>query len=537
VVIGGPTGKWFSGSLIQQTGLNCATAILGSAYTEVMVSGIASYGGLPAVPRVNQPYWTSLLVAIPGNPCGTGSASVNTDVVMPPNTTYDATRQIRCFGQSRTGNTFTEITNETWSFLGSSGRYCPTGSTTSALHQGGLSFGFRPLASGQLFQIFVPVKSSQPLVGIANNPADGFRWLTDASGVYANPGLSTVWANVFPAVAGSPAVFFARDPTVVPYWKADAPSAPIDKRNRVELWANVYTAGLEGNLCYEVRRISDSSLRATCSIDPGWNGYVAPGLDTVQILPDPSLTGPNGGYVPFFFDFPDEWNQDMRITWTFTPTGGSPVSKSADFHTLAGPDTDGDGVADATDACPALRGTESNGCLPAVQGDDDHDGAFGANDKCPDVDGKGAADGCPVTTPTPATPGTQVTPTPTPTLVALRGAIKTKKNARLKRSLILGAGAPIAITCTKDSRAAVSLNITAKTAKTLRIKTKSKRLKIASASGTCKAAGGGKLKLVAVKRYKGNLRAAKKAFAATLALKVTDATGSAAAPQVPVSVG
>src|SRR3954463_7752013 len=150
-VIGGPTGKWFSGSLIQQTGLNCATAILGSAYTEVMVSGIASYGGLAHVPRVNEAYWTSLLVAIPGNPCGPGSASVNTDVVMPPNTTFDSSRQIRCFGQSRSDSTFQEITNQTWSFLGQSGRYCPTTATTSALHQGGLSFGFRPLASGQFF--------------------------------------------------------------------------------------------------------------------------------------------------------------------------------------------------------------------------------------------------------------------------------------------------------------------------------------------------------------------------------------------------
>jgi hypothetical protein len=36
-----PGGKWISGDLLQQTGLNCSTAILGEPYTEVMVSGNA----------------------------------------------------------------------------------------------------------------------------------------------------------------------------------------------------------------------------------------------------------------------------------------------------------------------------------------------------------------------------------------------------------------------------------------------------------------------------------------------------------------
>jgi hypothetical protein len=535
-VIGGSTGKWFSGSLIQQTGLNCSTAILGSAYTEVMVSGVASYGGLPNVPRVNDAYWTSLLVAIPGNPCGSGSASVNTDVALPPGTTVDTSRPIRCFGQGRTANTFSEITNEGWSFLGSSGRYCPTQATSSGLHPGAVSLGFRPLANGQLFQIFVPVKSAQQLVGIATSPTHEFRWFTDSSGVYSNPGVSTVWANVFPATApggGTPAVFFARDPTVVPFWKADAPTSPFDSRNRVELFANVYTAGLGGTLCYEIRRISDNTLRGTCAIDPGWNGTVAPGLDTVQILPDPAVTGPNGGYAPLYFDGPDrpdpEWDQDMRITWTFTPTSGSPVSRSANFHTLPGPDTDGDGVADVRDACASVKGTEANGCLPSVQGDDDNDGAFGANDKCPTVNGNGAADGCPVTVSPP--------PPPPPVLPKVLGGLLTvKKNAKLKRSEILKKGAAIPITCTKDSQAAVSLSITPQTAKKLKIKTK-KAVAIASGKGACTEAGGGRLKLTVVKKYKGSLTRAKKAFAATLELKLTEPGSSATAPKIPVKVG
>ena len=57
----------------------------------------------------------------------------------------------------------------------------------------------------------------------------------------------------------------------------------------------------------------------------------------------------------------------MRITWTFIlrrrrAQAGRP--NSADFRTLAGPDTDGDGVADASDACPSAKGTLSQR-LPA----------------------------------------------------------------------------------------------------------------------------------------------------------------------------
>ena len=50
-LLAGANSKWISGSIIQQTGLNCSTAILGEPYTEVMVSGSASYGGLPSACR------------------------------------------------------------------------------------------------------------------------------------------------------------------------------------------------------------------------------------------------------------------------------------------------------------------------------------------------------------------------------------------------------------------------------------------------------------------------------------------------------
>src|SRR5262245_11047917 len=135
--VGGVGSKWFSGDLLSQTGENCA--VLGSPYTETMVSGVAEYGGLTDVPRVGQQYWTAFLVSIPGDPCGTGSSAVETDLVLPPNTSVDTSLPIRCFGQPSGASTFEELTNGTWSFMGQTGRYCPTQATASALHQGGLS--------------------------------------------------------------------------------------------------------------------------------------------------------------------------------------------------------------------------------------------------------------------------------------------------------------------------------------------------------------------------------------------------------------
>lgn len=517
--------KWFSGSLIQQTGLNCSTAVLGSAYSEVMVSGIGSYGGLAAVPRVNQGYWTSLLLSIPGNPCGPGSASVNTDLVLPPNTAYDNTRPIRCFGQARAASTFEEISSQTWSFAGSTGPYCPLGAATSGLHAGALSFGFRPLASGQLFEIFVPVKSSAPLIGAANTPADGFRWLTDASGVYENPGLSTVWANVFAgAGGGTPSVFFSREPSVVPFWKPDAPTTPADARNRIELWVNVYTAGLAGSLCFEIRRVSDNTLRADCTIDGGPYS-VAAGFDTAQLNPvDAVHTGPNGGYVPLWFDGPDkpdpEWNQDMRITWKFTPTGGAAVTKSIDFHTLAGPDADGDGVADAVDSCVGVKGTLANGCMPAVQGDVDGDGAFGANDLCPTISGNGSTDGCPAAVVPPVVlPPVAVTPPPVvATPIALKGAIGLRRLARLRRSLLLTTGATVPVTCSVASKATTTLTVTRAVAKRLGIRTARPTLVIGTATGACGAARGATLRVKYLRSYTPALKRYTKPFVAQLSL-------------------
>lgn len=328
--MGGAGSKWFSGSLIQELGENCI--ILGESYTEVMVSGIGSYGGAPGggVVKVGDAYWVSLLVAIPGNPCGSGSSSVVTNLVLPRKTSFDGTRQIRCFGTPRFSSDFLDLTNENWNAFGHSGRYCPTGPNNSAPI--GQNYGFRPLANGQMFWIFVPVKTTGTLQGAGSN--DEFNWLTYSSAAYASPGRSSMWANVFAANTSTqaPYIYFASEPAAIPYWCA---TCSAGTENRVEFWVNAFTGGHGGHLGYEIRRRDNNALLATNTNDPGYNGTVPAGLDLVQVLADGDDKGPNGGYVPFFFG-PDLANVPMKITWDFTYNGNQHATGTVNFRTLSG---------------------------------------------------------------------------------------------------------------------------------------------------------------------------------------------------------
>ena len=360
-VVGGANSKWFSGSLIQQIGANCS--ILGSQYTEVMVSGVGSYGGTQGVVRVNDPYWVALMVAIPGNPCGTGSSAVTTDLVFPKNTIYDSSRPIRCFGTPRSNpDNLLELTNESWSFLGHSGRYCPTGPSVAPI---GKRFGYRPLANGQFFWIFVPVKTTSTLVG-AGGP-DEFNWLTYSTGVYANPDRSQIWANVFANSGGNattPYVYFARQPAAIPFW---CTGCPAGTENRVEFFANLYSAGLAGNLCFKIERTDigpPGNAVGDCTILGGaWNPAVPAGGSLFQVYGTGAALGPNGGYVPFYYEQSlGEWDKPMKITWTFTYAGGS-KSGTANFRTLAG-----SGDQDQCDVPPPLPAGCTLPPLPKLKG-------------------------------------------------------------------------------------------------------------------------------------------------------------------------
>jgi hypothetical protein len=67
--------------------------------------------------------------------------------------------------------------------------------------------------------------------------------------------------------------------------------------------------------------------------------------------------------------------------------------------TEAPPDTDGDGIPDASDDCPTVAGPASNnGCPVTTPTDSDGDGTPDASDECPAVAGPASNAGCPVST-------------------------------------------------------------------------------------------------------------------------------------------
>jgi hypothetical protein len=175
-----------------------------------------------------------------------------------------------------------------------------------------------------------------------------------------------------------------------------------------------------------------------------------------------------------------------------------------------------------------VKGTLPNGCLPAAQPDPDQDGVYGAADLCPDKAGNGTLDGCPVVFPGPD-PGPGPGPGPGPT--TLVGTLQVKSGALFKGAALLK-GAPVKFECTVDSAAEGTLSIAAKVAKRLGIKTKKKQktVGIAKGKGQCKAGSGGSLKLKVLAAHAKKVKKAKKAFPASLAVKLT------APGQTPVTV-
>ncbi|MBI4898155.1 MAG: hypothetical protein HY827_07290 [Actinobacteria bacterium] len=500
-------GKWFSGSLLMQSGTNCSTAILGDPYSETMVSAIASYGGDSSggVARVGNRYYASLLISVPGNPCGSGTSVIGTDLVLPRGTTVDTSAPIRCFGKPRNSNDFGELTGGIWTMPadmgGGSGEYCPATVSGPLTGYGQYGVGFRPVVSGQMYQIFVPIKSTQTLEGAAHSPADEITWILSSSGTYDQFGATKVWTNVFSSGGGSgPFLYFARNPSVVPFWDK---TKPAGQENRAEWFANLYSDFKAGTFCWEYypHPTATGSPQFTCNSPiVTWNGSVTNASDLWQIYGTGEGAGPNGGYVPPLVFDPSETG---TVRWTFTPTSppGPTIFKDVTFTTLSGPDNDGDGVVDAQDACPAVKGTESNGCQPAVQPDTDKDGIFGAADKCPNENGAGSLDGCPKAG---ALIGGDVGP--------IAG------NKFKRKALVKGVSLPL--TCRVNAKATGLLTITAKVAKKLKLKVKRKAKTVTIGTGTadCAGTGGGTLTLKLSKTAKKKVLKARKGFAATLTI-------------------
>lgn len=499
-VTGISNSKWTVGDSGQTYGTNCSTAILGSAYPEVMEMAYSQYGGTAGSVRVGDQYWAMIHLAVTGNPCPKGSDIISIDLAMPPGTSFDATRPIRCFSTPMHSTDYYESTNEGWDMrpigINAYGRTCPNGLTPSATGHG-VGLDYRGLASGQNFLMYVPVKSTQALVGMGNSD-HRFVWLVNPSLAYNYFGTQT-WANVFPGTATSPYIYFTREPSVVPYWSS---TQPAGQQNLVEMFANVFTDFQPGTFCYNLYEGSTATGSPVLSC-ANFNGSVD---GTSDIWFAKGTGTPNGGAVSFYMDPPD-YGKIFTLQWYFDPSGPGPTiySTPISFKALSGPDDDADGIAnDGTDQCPSDKGEAPNGCPKSIAAaaDPDGDGLAGAKDKCPALTMIGSADGC-------------------PTLTAGFG-----KLPKLKRSkLVKGVSFPV--TCSLDSPTKADLVVKSSVAKKLKLKVKkgAKTVSIGSAKGTCRASGGAKLKLKLSSKAKKAVTKSKKSIKATINLTFTPGGG------------
>lgn len=497
-VTGISNSKWTTGDSGQTYGTNCSTAILGSSYPEVMEMAYSQYGGRAGSIRVGDQYWAMIHLAVTGNPCPKGSDIISIDLAMPPGTSFDSSRAIRCFSTGiHDGSNFYESTNENWDMrpigINAYGRTCPSGLTPSSTGYG-VGLDYRGLATGQNFLMYVPVKSTQQLVGSGNSD-HRFVWLVNPSLAYNYFGTQT-WANVFPAGPSSPYIYFARTPSVVPFWDASAASG---HKNNIELFANLFSNSQAGTFCFKLYAGSTAtgSPVLTCS------NTVDSSSDTWYAYGD----GPNGGATVWLDD--SAAGQTFTIQWFFTPSGGGStvLGTPITFKAVSGADDDGDGIAnDGTDQCPADKGDPPNGCPKslAASADPDGDGVIGANDKCPLIAMIGAGDGC-------------------PTLSAKIGKLPSFKRSKLAK------GVAFPVTCSRDTPVTASFTVSKAVAKKLKVKVKKgkKTATIASAKATCKSKGGAKLKLKSASATKKAIAKSKKSISGSLVVTFSPKGGVA----------
>ena len=499
---------------LSRRGLNCSTAILGSPTRRSWCRASRRTAGSPVMPKVGDPYWTAFLVSIPGNPCGSGSSSVVTTLVLPPHTNVDSSRPIRCFGLPRShdakrpGRTSPARAGASWARAGPT---APPSRASRPTTRAASSSASGRLANGQLFWIFVPVKRTAPLVGAGDQPAHGFRWLTDATGVYANPGLSTVWANVFPA--GGPIAHRSTSHAIPRSSRSGTTPRRTGQKNTARMVREHLQRGHDRQLvlrAYAAPSSRGDQIDQTCGALGGlWNGAIP----NTTVCPLPCCVdlwqveggGPNKGFTPFYYDDDDDLHDQVDLhpqRRRRRPQRRRPRSRPSTGRTSTATESAQTTTAARTTrarwrtaACPACRTipTRTASTAPPTS-------ARARTARAPSTAARaGSSPTCRSRLDRPSRP------------TSLVATLLTKQGAVFKRAS-LAKGAPVKFECTVDSAATGALSITKKVAAKLGIKTKKKTVGIASGKGQCKAAGGGSLKLKLARAYAKKVKKAQEAL-------------------------
>jgi hypothetical protein len=404
---------WIDGNWSYQYGTNCANAILGSSYTEPMVVSYTRYGGLDHIPKVGEQYYGSVVSAVTGNPCPWGYSYVAHEVLLPKGTSI-VPGSIQCIGTLRNGSV-QDITNQTWQDPTDSsrtGRYCPTG-TSQGTH-GGQWLGFRPLASGQIFEIRFKLVSTQELKGAAASPADELGAYIQSTGTYGDTTAKT-WINVLaPAAPAAPVTIYTPNPA----YETLAP--PAGTNGQVKLRGLTYTGKRTGVAFFRIydangglivdggnpascpANVCQSPLNNTSDLwlsEQLWNIPASPTARYKYRLvfresgTNAETQGPLTDFRPYFADADKDGVDDATDQCDDKAAPGTANGCPA---TAPPPDADADGVPDSKDACPNDKPAIStaDGCTPDTDGDGKRDNV----DKCPTVPAA-TADGCPAPPP------------------------------------------------------------------------------------------------------------------------------------------
>jgi hypothetical protein len=225
---------------------NCT--ILGGGYYEELGRAWGGwYGEIGVTPTVNQIYYVKAGWGVSGFPCGSGGAQVHVEMVLPAYTKLAISQQnpVHCFYDGLNSD-FHEVTDGS----------CPQNPGTG--YNGGPSFDPNgqatwPTASGTLFEIWVPVKTTQPLNGI--QPPDGTPCNTCLYvGAWMIDGTYSPWVYpkvpIYVAGSGGP----APEPSV----NYPAPATGSLQYNTglkmvtARLFANVFTEGTGGTAQFEM---------------------------------------------------------------------------------------------------------------------------------------------------------------------------------------------------------------------------------------------------------------------------------------------
>jgi hypothetical protein len=588
--------NWIEGVSQQQQGTNCS--ILGQPYAEPMVATYVRYGGLDHVPKVGEVYYGSIVTVIVGNPCPYGYSYVATEIFPPKDTEFLGGIQCIGISRAGNTSDLTNA-NWTDPSNGSTGRYCPAQAGTGQYGGIGLGFRplsngqtfevrfklksntqLKGAAASPADELTAAIQST----GVYANPVTPKTWINivpngqaaPVNVTYPNPAYTNnanatnnLTLRGLTSSGNRPGRMFFRT-----YGAPTGGSASFDGLRDCPTIC-VSSVGSENDLWLTEQQFSAGQ---------NMSGYFA--LVFKDNATGAETEGPRQPFRTYFADADGDGVDDATDQCddksapgspNGCPTTPPPADADADgvpdttdacpnvkppTATVDGcfPDSDGDGKRDDVDKCPAASGTGADGCAPATVdppppppppvADSDGDGKANNVDACPfvpaatangcpaaapkDADGDGIADdrdacpsaaaltptGCPVFTP-------RDTTKPTAKLAGVTGKPKVA---------VLVKGLKVSVTCSEAATVAGTLVVDAKTAKALKLKApKGKPVTIATVKGACVAGKPTALVVKPAASVGKALAKARKAFAATLVLNLTDAARNAGTAQAKIA--